>query len=114
MIGAIVLGLSGAAVFASLGLEIYGSITGNSYLVWIGTGLAAVGFWVLYVANTLGAHRGWAVYDGAFALLNTYLWWKNRHNRKRRPTTAALGHKARALITSMTSKLTPSPIPGRR
>jgi hypothetical protein len=83
----------------------------DKYLDWLSTGLFALGFWIWFIADAIQGNRAGGAIQGLFALWNTYLWWKNRRNRKRGKAGLALGAKTRAIIEEMTAKLKPSPIP---
>lgn len=83
----------------------------DSYLNWISAGCFAAGSWIWLTAAVLERHPVSIAINGVMAIWNTYWWWKNRHNRKRRNASRMLGAKSRAVVEEMVAKLTPSPIP---
>jgi len=101
----------GVLIAAGFGLVIRGLFTGDLESHHLSNGAYAIGYWTWFVAAALGHDQFAMAIDGFFGALNTYLWWRNRKNRKRRKALQSLGAKARAIIEGMVAKLTPSPIP---
>jgi hypothetical protein len=101
----------GASIAVGFWLFIRAQLQNDDDLHHLSNGAYAIGYWILLVASALDHERIGVAIDVFFAILNTYLWWKNRKNRKRRKASQSLGAKTRAIIEGMARKLTPSPIP---
>ncbi len=105
------MGNGGVPAAAGICLFIRGMAKNDDDLIHLSRAAYAIAFWIWFVAAALSHDQASAAIEGFFAILNTYLWWRNRKNRKRRRALQELGAKSRAIIAGMSAKLTPSPIP---
>ena len=99
-----------AFILLGFGLIIAGLFKVDKELQFHGDGMCAVGWWLWFLSDVMGGFRT-AVVSGLMAILYSWLWWKNRRNRKRRRALRDLGAKSRARIEAMVRQMTPSPIP---